>query len=88
MATGECCFTAETQRTLRNGLLRERHFGKGGREQAHDGKIIRESIDCKCKCIVTTNISYSYLGFDVGEGGRRVFVKVNVKLNKERNIAV
>ena len=49
----------------------ERDFGKGGREQAHGGKIVRESMDCKCKCIVVTNIRGSYLGFGLEVGGRR-----------------
>ena len=51
--------------------------GGGGRRLTHDGKIIRESMDCKCKCIVITNIRYSYLSFGLEVGGRREVEKLH-----------
>jgi len=39
VATGECCFTAETQRTLRSGLLLGRSSKKRGLGWAHDEKV-------------------------------------------------
>ena len=37
---------------------------------------MRESMDFKCKCIVTTNIRYSYLSFGLEVGGRREVEKL------------
>ena len=45
--------------------------GGEGRGSAHSGMVSPKLDDCKCKCIVTTNISCSYLSFGLEVGRRR-----------------
>ena len=50
--------------------------GGEGRRSAHDGKIVRISMDCKCKCIVVTSISLTYY---LSEGSKFERLRRNIR---------